>query len=360
MTVRYCTLFDRNYATRGLVMLDSLRANCDPSDEIVVLALDQESKRLVEAVDGSDVRVIELADMEDAELLAVEKARPRREFCWTCTPALSAWMARRSALDDVVIYVDADLMFFRDPRVLLQELHDGGSMLIHEHRFSADRVAWEPDSGRFNVGFVAFRIGDEARRCVELWRAQTIECCERDPARGLCGDQHYLTEWPELYPSLRIMHNIGGGVAPWNVNQYRVARDEEGPTVNGWPIVFYHYHALSTLHDPSLKFIEVEPANGYDIPLETREYIYRPYVRRLGEITYQAIGARFPVLADKVVVKNPDSRGPSFFRLARIVGSDKAGDESNGALGFEVFSSKLDEALTRVFRFFRRRDGIYS
>src|SRR5207248_4278570 len=137
-------------------------------------------------------------------------------FCWTCTPALASWMVRTSTENDIVVYLDSDLLFFGNPRTLLEELDDTAAILIHEHRFSPDRTAWLTTSGRFNVGFVAFRVGDEARACVTRWRAQTIACCESNPEKGLCGDQAYLNEWPALYPNLRIMQNLGGGVAPWN------------------------------------------------------------------------------------------------------------------------------------------------
>src|SRR5262249_30070960 len=152
-------------------------------------------------------------ELQDGELDLAERQRPRREFCWTCTPALSAWMVRNSADGDIVIYLDADLLFFDDPRLLLEELATGGSVLIHEHRFSPDRIQFEPSSGRFNVGFVAFQVGDEARQIAEDWRAQTIKCCILDPDKGLCGDQGYLTAWPDHYPNVRVMRNIGGGVA---------------------------------------------------------------------------------------------------------------------------------------------------
>jgi hypothetical protein len=190
-------------------------------------------------------------------------------------------MVRRSADNDIVVYLDADLMFFGDPRILLAELGETGAILIHEHRYSPDRTAWLATSGRFNVALVAFRVGAEARRCLARWRAQTIACCESDPQNGLLGDQGYLDEWPALYPGLRIMQNLGGGVAPWNVNQYELGFCRGSPTVNGEPVIFYHYHSLRTVSAASLGLIAVLPAFGYSLARQVRSAFYRPYLRRL-------------------------------------------------------------------------------
>jgi hypothetical protein len=298
---RFCTLFDSCYATRGLVMLDSLEAYCRPDDEIIVLAIDDEAKKILARFNTARRRVVEVSELEDAELLALRAIRPRKEFCWTCTPALVAWMVRKSAENNVVIYVDADLMFFREPQILLEELENGVSILIHEHRFSPDRVSWEPEVGRFNVGFVAFRVGDEALACVERWRAQTIECCVRNPASGHCGDQAYLNEWPQLYKNLRIMRHIGGGVAPWNVNQYRIGSNSHGPTVDGQDVVFFHYHALRTLDDPLFGMIAVHPAEGYDLLPAAHPFFFRPYAKRLGRVTRRLRQAGFAVESDRIV-----------------------------------------------------------
>jgi hypothetical protein len=288
MTVRYYTLFDRRYATRGLVMLQSVLAHCRDDDEFVVLALDEETPALLRQFPQPRRRVITLADLGDAELLEVKKTRPWREFCWTCTPALSSVMVRHGNENDVVVYLDADLLFFRDPRVLLQELEDHGAILVHEHRFSPDRAAWDSPLYRFNVGFVAFRVCAEGRACVERWRAQVIERCELDADNGYVGDQGYLAEWPARYSNLRVIKNIGGGVAPWNVGQYRIGGNGRGPTVDENEVVFFHYHALKTLADPKFGFVAVQPAYGYEITPIVRDLIFRPYIKKLRRVARKA------------------------------------------------------------------------
>jgi hypothetical protein len=220
-------------------------------------------------------------DCRDEQFAALEGVRPHREFCWTAAPVLCHAMVRDTAEGDTVVYVDADLMFYTDPTVLLDELGADKTIMIHEHRYSPDRKAWEPGSGRFNVGFVAFRVGDEARRCVARWREQVLDTCVLDPDRGLCGDQGYLNEWPDLYPGLQIMRNIGGGVAPWNLAAYEVAGTTDRPAVNGTPVVFFHFHAFKLAQFGGFGPWMATPARGYDMGHTAHRLIFRPYAAEL-------------------------------------------------------------------------------
>ena len=282
MTTRYCTLFDSGYAARGLTMLRSLQRFCSSKEsEVIVLALDDAAADVMREHGGPGWRIISIDDLADARLSALRHTRPYREFCWTCTPALSNYLVQTGTDGDIVCYLDADMMFFADPQVLLQELSGESTILVHEHRYSPDKKDSEIMFGRFNVGFVAFRVGGEARQCAKRWRDQTIDVCVVDPEKGLCGDQKYLDEWPSLYPGLRIMKNIGGGVAPWNVNAYSVTTSPAGPAVNGTPVVFFHYHAVTPYFDARLGLVAVDPADTYTFSRAIRKAFYRPYLVRL-------------------------------------------------------------------------------
>jgi hypothetical protein len=73
------------------------------------------------------------------------------------------------------------------------------------------------------------------------------------------------------------MKNLGGGVAPWNVNQYRIAEIRGHPCVEGQPMVFYHYHALQTIGERGSGLVAIIPALGYSFRAETLRLLYRPY-----------------------------------------------------------------------------------
>jgi hypothetical protein len=278
MKIHFFTVFDRNYAARGLVMLESLRKASQQDVTTRVLALDDDAYRVASGV--ADI-VMRVEDLGDGEFASLQGTRSHEEFCWTCAPVMSSFMVRTAAVGDFVVYVDADLYFFSDPAILLAEMGSDKNIIIHPHRFSPDRMAWEATAGKFNVGFVGFRVSEEAKVCTARWRAQVLDLCVKDPERGLCGDQGYLNEWPSLYPGLHVMEHIGGGTAPWNVNAYEVAGSASQPTVNNIPVVFFHFHQLRIVDCSHRKFVGVIHAIGYDFSEAIRRILYRKYVQRL-------------------------------------------------------------------------------
>jgi hypothetical protein len=295
MTTYFFTLFDRNYAARGLVMLDSLRKHSASKSKTVVLALDDDAYRVAQ---GHADEVLRVDDLKDAKYLEIRTTRSHPEFCWTSAAVLADYMVNRGKAGDLAVYLDADLYFFTDPAVLLAEMGSDKNIMIHPHRFSLDRADWEKTAGIFNVGLVAFRVSEEAKRCTARWRQQVVELCVKDPERGLCGDQGYLNEWPALYPGLQIMQNIGGGVAPWNLASYQVGGSPSRPTIDGVPIVFFHFHQISIIDCRADRFLGAFCATGYDFSLEIGRLIYQRYFEKLKRQSLRLQRLGIPLISD--------------------------------------------------------------
>lgn len=276
------TLFDSRYTSRGLAMLDSLVRHTSYPLRVSVLAMDEAARNWLRATPRPFIhQVLGVEDLGDEALLALRGARPHREFCWTATPCLAHWALAQAQPGETVVYLDADMMFFGDIMTALRELGSDGEILVHEHRYDPEMQSWLATSGRFNVGLVAFRKGAQSAACLERWRAQCLEVCVLDPARGLCGDQGYLNEWPELYPALRVLQHGGCGAAPWNMKHVGARKHKDQILVEDQELIFYHFHALRLQrrirHFPLLAL----PAEGYNLPGSILACIYKPYLTAL-------------------------------------------------------------------------------
>ena len=191
MRYNFCTLFDSNYATRGLSLYRSLERHCGNDFLLTVLCMDEDVFRGLTALNLPKVRLWRVEDIGDAELLAVRKTRPRREFCWTCPGPLMLALLREAGAGSVVVYLDADLMFYSDIQPVYDELGDN-DLLIHGHNFAPEYSSYAKASGVFNVGLIAVRHSQQGISCLMRWRAQNLEKCVLDPENGYCGDQKYL------------------------------------------------------------------------------------------------------------------------------------------------------------------------
>jgi hypothetical protein len=275
----FCTLFNRLYLPKGIALYRSLERTAGQGFVLYVLCMDEFSADALQRFDFPNLRVIRLHEIEDDELKAARSGRGIGEYCWTCTAPLILYVQDRHPPGKVVTYVDADIRFFSDPSAILAELGDR-SIFIHEHDFAPGHAHLRAGAGRFNVGVAAFRNDEEGRACLQRWKAQCLAECVLDSAAGKCGDQHYLDEWPSRYGGLVISKNPGVGRAPWNIMKHRVQVGPPAVTVDGQPLVFYHYHALRVLR-PRFGLKPTIMAQWYFFSNDVVRAIYHPYEREL-------------------------------------------------------------------------------
>ncbi len=245
MAHEFCTLFDRNYLARGLVLYRSL-LEAGAEFNLRVFCMDVETSELLEALALPSVEVVPLAELEslDPELAGIRGTRSHLEYMWTATPAVClASFARDPGLREIT-YLDADLRFFADPQPLFDEIGDA-SVTIISHRYAPRWSAYEATSGIYNVEWLTFRRDAHGVEALEWWRERCLEWCKAVAEDGKFGDQAYLDDWPERFASVHVLEHPGAGVAPWNLESSEVRVDPAGGLlVDGVPLVFFHYHGM--------------------------------------------------------------------------------------------------------------------
>jgi hypothetical protein len=298
VTNEFCTLFDVNYLPRALVLYRSLAETCS-SFHLRAYCMDEQSHALLTRLDLPGVEPVPLWQLEqdDPELAATKAGRTQVEYCWTATPAICLHALSQDASLEAITYLDADLMFFRDPQPLFDELGDD-SVLLVPHRFAPEHAHLEPLVGVFNVQFMTFRSDARGLEALRWWRERCLEWCYARHEDGKFGDQKYLDDWPQRFAGVHVLAHPGGGLAPWNVTTHTLTRTDAGLRVDGTELVFFHYHALQLYGGLAAvrrvggarSSYRLEPgppaivwSTGYPIaPLEL-ELLWRPYLLRLGD-----------------------------------------------------------------------------
>jgi hypothetical protein len=288
----FCTLFDANYLPRGLVLYESLRRAC-AHFRLRVLCMDEQTKRVLDGLRLPGLATISLSEIEahDAGLHAVKSHRSAVEYCWTATPALCRFILDREPGLRGITYLDADLMFFRDPAPLFAELGQD-SIMLTPHRHEGAWLEHEKRYGIFNVQFMTFRRDQRGLAALDWWRERCLEWCFARAEDGKFGDQKYLDDWPERFDGVHVLLNPGGGLAPWNVGAHEVRSGASGEVlVDGGPLFFYHYHGLrlyrtaTSLLGPyrRLPGERLAWATPHHPSPDELELVWEPYVRRLAE-----------------------------------------------------------------------------
>ena len=264
----YCTLFDSNYLTHGLAMYESLKQHSE-SFHLYIFAFDDRSFKLLNKMKLEHVTVISLSDFEDEELLKVKDERSAGEYCWTCTPSTIKYCIEKYNLESCT-YLDADLYFFNNPSVLIEEM-ENNSVLITEHRYTPE-YDQSSTSGIYCVQFMTFKNDENGMKVLNWWRDACNEWCFARHEDGKFGDQKYLDDWTTRFEGVHKLQNLGGGVAPWNVQQYDL-------TDINFKLIFYHFHNYKILEDEKIE------CGTYKLDKNDIDILYKLYTKHLENIT---------------------------------------------------------------------------
>lgn len=278
--LNFCTLFNSNYFSRGLAMYESLKKHC-PSFHLYVFAFDDVTFNTLKELNLSSLTPILLSSFEDRELLKAKQTRSAGEYCWTCTPSTILYIIRNFKTDHCT-YIDADLYFYSDPQVLIEEMGDS-SVLITEHRFTP-KYSYAAINGKYCVQFMTFKNTAEGMRVLNWWREACNRWCYSYIEDGKFGDQKYLDDWLTRFSGVHELQHLGGGVAPWNVQQYTFFKTDnkiqgrEKLTGKTFDLIFYHFHALRFLEHEKIDLCD------YTLSENVTNLLYRPYVKHLLKI----------------------------------------------------------------------------
>lgn len=278
--INFCTLFDRNYFYKGLSLYSSLLDNCKQDFSLWILCMDDITYDLLLKMNLSHVKLVSLGEFETTKLLAVKKLRSVAEYSWTCASNFIWHLSQKNHDFESLIYLDADLYFYNNPQILLDEL-GGDDVMITEHRYTK-RYDQSAFSGKYCVQFMVFKNNENSLNVLDKWRRDCLEWCFAHPDKGRFGDQKYLDSWTSKFKNIHELQYLGGGVAPWNVQQYNFKVGEQGILIRKkrtsleYLLVFYHFH---NFHLISLR--KYFPAQGYYLSAGIRKIVYKEYFKSL-------------------------------------------------------------------------------
>lgn len=264
-------------------MIRSLR-RVEPGCEVSVLCLTPSCEQVLRRFGAPGVTLISLADFEreNPDVLAIKGTRGTRDYYFTLGSCLVASILQESDPDDVVTYLDADLLFYSSPAPIFEAMANSSVGLIgHRFHWWARRLE---KYGRFNVGWVSFRsdsIGSEASR---WWRDRCIEWCYGCLDGDRFADQKYLEHIHARFPRVVEITHPGTNLGPWNICRHSIRRGAGRTFVvdGAFPLIFFHYSGLREV-EPNLYHCSNVSYLG-PFSRTVRSGIYEPYIASLEQI----------------------------------------------------------------------------
>ena len=237
---------------------------------LLALCMDQTAYELVKALNWPSFVPIALDDLLTPEIASVRQRTSHGQFCWVCQPLICEYILEKYGAD-MVTYLESDSMFFSDPEVLFDEMQDKSVTLV-PHNYSPNLDNSET-AGTYCVQFNAFRNSAAAREVLRYWKEWCFKYDKSAPVAY--PGQTCLDDWPDRFDCVAIIENPGAGVAPWNVNGRTFRSEAYGPSVDGRPVVFFHYHQYGRFKNGDHEL------GRYPLNADVLDIFYIPYVSAL-------------------------------------------------------------------------------
>ncbi|HAN10438.1 MAG TPA: glycosyl transferase [Clostridiales bacterium] len=273
----FCTIVSKEYLIRGLTLYYSIKKNTNKF-HFWMCCVDDISYSTLSNMELENVTLIPLQDIEDEEIRAVKEERNTNEFCWTLKAPLVDYILKNFDIDSV-IYCDADLFFFDDPKTIFENFQ-GYYIYICRQRGTSEL---ERVHGGFQAGFIGFKKEAEAFRVLDWWRKKCIEWCFDAPQPEIdrWGDQKYLDQIPMKFIGIKIENNLGINAAPWNVifnNDYKIEKINDEVYVEDDKLILYHFGSMIFYNENEYDLWKLKPLTFNNSIIDN---IYIPYINEV-------------------------------------------------------------------------------
>lgn len=283
--INFCTLFDSYYLDKGIALYKSLEKVSDEFT-LFIFCFDDKAYEILQDLRFRHAVILHHTCFETPELLEKKKERSKAEYCWTCTSVTIEYVLEHYPVESCT-YIDSDLYFYSDPQILFDEISNvKADAVIVEHRFKNNAYGrkLEKRNGKYCVEFNYFCQTENSKKILTWWKNKCFEWCYDQPEPDRMGDQKYLNQFKKLYSGVHELQYLGGGVAPWNLEQYKLIR-KNGTDIlmadqknNEFKLVFFHFQNIRYL-----------PGRKVNIKSQTKNRmlkyaIYIPYLSEIEEI----------------------------------------------------------------------------
>jgi hypothetical protein len=269
--INFVTYFDQNYLDRFWSLYESLNKNCS---NFHIYAIKLNNFIIDEKLQNSPkITFINLDQVEKEypELYLAKKNRSLVEYYFTLTPFAVLYVFNAYKLDEVS-YIDSDLYFFNNPKIIYDEYKDiDYNILLTTHGNKNIQKKY----GKFNVGWIVLKNNIEVNSCLKQWSSDCITWCFDEAKDGKFADQKYLDDWENDYEKVFIVDKFLINIGPWNFD--KISEN------NLSKLICYHFHNLNIYKKTFISnisiFIKLNKKKK-----ELIRSIYRPYINHLIKI----------------------------------------------------------------------------
>jgi hypothetical protein len=247
MNLCFATIVSPNYLAYARVLRDSLALHA-PGSGFRVLVISRPAPQVAEAVAGAALDVVYATELGLPDFEHIAYKFDLVELNTALKPSSLKSLLRDGF--DRVVYLDPDICLYGAPEPVFQAL-DEAEIVLTPHALAPAMDGLRPSdidflrTGSFNLGFVGLRRGAQSTALLDRWETRCLSHGFNDPGYGTFVDQKWLDLAPCYFDSVDILKHPGCNAAYSNLHERSVRASDGGYSVNGLPLVFFHFSGLN-------------------------------------------------------------------------------------------------------------------
>lgn len=249
MTIAF-TLCSNNYLAEAKTLGDSILAH-NPGWKFVIGLVDRRS----DAVDYSPYAGFEIIEAEAIGIEGFSNMVRQYNIVELNTSVKADYFdylfKQYTGSDTTVFYFDPDIVVYHSLEVLSQSLEEHDVVLTPHILTPMPDDGLYPNEqlllqcGIYNLGFIGLKNTGASQQLIDWWKYRLHNYCYSRPGAGLFVDQLWANFIPYLFGKCFTMQHPGANAAYWNLHERNFSRPDGKWLVNGAPLLFYHFSALS-------------------------------------------------------------------------------------------------------------------
>jgi glycosyltransferase involved in cell wall biosynthesis len=150
-----------------------------------------------------------------------------------------------------IVYLDPDILVTDELTEIYDSLDSGYDCVVTPHITESlvdDKFPGDVDimrTGIYNLGFVAFRSSEPARRFLAWWRKRLETDCVVDLEGGIFVDQKFCDFVPAFIEKTYILRDHGYNLAYWNLCQRNLNTRQGRLFAGDAPVRFIHFSGIN-------------------------------------------------------------------------------------------------------------------
>lgn len=260
MKAAFCTISTKSHLFKSKALLNSISSY----SEVRLFCLITDGNENIE--EQENIHFDNLEVLQSNIAVKIKNKYKGDSLRWALKPIYLKHLLMQGF--DEVIYCDNDIYFYNSPNFIFDDLTKH-SFILTPHFYKANPFKeqnWLEANfrvGLYNAGFIG--VNSKGTDILDWWANCCLYNIKKSYWRGLYDDQKYLDLIPILFKNVKILKHRGCNVAGWNQEETTVEKQKNAMKINGDPLVFIHFAALSMelfsnpqnpLHEEWCQYIE--------------------------------------------------------------------------------------------------------